>query len=52
MVEMESGQSTILIRAVRDYTKFFAKANDTKPNDLSGLRGHLAIQRKIPSQAS
>ena len=50
MVELGSGQSMFLVRAVRDCTDHFAKANETKPNDLGGLRDCLTIQGdSVPS---
>lgn len=52
MVELGSGQSMFLVRTVRDHTSHFAKANETKPNDLGGLRVRLATQREILSQVT
>lgn len=63
-VEIEGDQFMLLVKAVRDYTDRFAKANgmkseapilkifDKRPNDLSGLRDCLATQREILSQAA
>lgn len=42
MVVPKRGQSVFLVGAVRDHTKPFTKANETKTNNLSGLRDHLA----------
>lgn len=62
-VEVEGDQFMSLVKAVRDYTDRFAKANGMKPeapvliifdkrlNDLGGLRDCLATRRKILSQA-
>lgn len=63
-VEIEGDQFMSLVKAVRDYTDRFAKANgmkpeapvlkifDKRPNDLGGLRDCLATQREILSQAA
>lgn len=63
-VEIEGDQFMLLVKAVRDYTDRFAKANgmkseapilkifDKRPNNLSGLRDCLATQREILSQAA
>ena len=63
-VEIEGDQFMLLVKAVRDYTDRFAKANgmkseapilkifDKRPNDLSGLRDCLATQRESRSQAA
>lgn len=63
-VEIEGDQFMSLVNAVRDYTDRLAKANgmkpeapvlkifDKRPNDLGGLRGCLATQREILSQAA
>ena len=63
-VEIEGDQFMLLVKAVRDYTDRFAKANgmkseapilkifDKRPNDLSGLRDCLATQREILFQAA
>lgn len=63
-VEIEGDQFILLVKAVRDYTDRFAKANgmkseapilkifDKRPNNLSGLRDCLATQREILSQAA
>lgn len=63
-VEIEGDQFMSLVKAIRDYTDRFAKANgmksevpvlkifDKRPNDLNGLRDCLATQREILSQAA
>ena len=62
-VEVEGDQFMSLVKAVRDYTDRFARANGMKPeapvlkifdkrlNNLGGLRDCLATRRKILSQA-
>lgn len=52
MVMMKSDQSMLLVGAARNNTDHFAKASETKPNDLSGLRYRLATQREILSQVA
>lgn len=63
-IEIESEQFKSLVKSVRDYTERLSKANsakspnvifklfEKKPNDISGLRECLAMQREILTQAA
>lgn len=63
-VEIESEQFKSLVKSIRKYTDRLSKANggkasndifklfENKPNDMTGLRECLAIQREILTQAA
>lgn len=63
-IEIESEQFKSLVKSVRDYTERLSKANsakssnvvfklfEKKPNDISGLKECLAMQREILTQAA
>ena len=63
-IEIESEQFKNLVKSVRDYTERLSKANsakssnvvfklfEKKPNDISGLKECLAMQREILTQAA